>query len=76
MIAKINFRRQVTVRNIENDPLVVDTTPKQRACLFHDENDQGLYPYYSYSACTVLCRKRAQMESCHCNDHFMLDTRM
>ncbi|KAL0883199.1 hypothetical protein ABMA27_016636 [Loxostege sticticalis] len=69
------YRRLLTVRNIENDPLVVETTTKQRACRFHDENEEGLYPYYSYSACTVLCRKRAQMESCQCNDHYMLGTR-
>ena len=60
------------VRNIENDPLITETTPKQRACRFHDENDDGLYPHYSYSACNILCRKRAQMEICQCNDHFML----
>ncbi|XP_063825941.1 sodium channel protein Nach [Ostrinia nubilalis] len=68
------YRRLVTVRNIENDPLVVETTSKQRACRFYHENEDGLYPHYSYSACTVLCRKRAQMEICHCNDHFMLGT--
>nr|XP_026492257.1 sodium channel protein Nach [Vanessa tameamea] len=73
LLGKI-YRRQVTVRNIENDPLVVETTPHQRACRFHDENDNGLYPHYSYSACNVLCRKRAQMELCQCNDHFMLST--
>ncbi|CAH2048606.1 unnamed protein product, partial [Iphiclides podalirius] len=68
------YRRQVTVRNIENDPQVVETTPEQRACRFHYENEDGLYPHYSYSACTVLCRKRAQREICGCNDHFMLET--
>ncbi|XP_045448047.1 sodium channel protein Nach-like isoform X1 [Melitaea cinxia] len=68
------YRRHVTVRNIENDPLVAETTPQQRACRFHDENEDGLYPHYSYSACNVLCRKRAQMELCQCIDHFMLDT--
>ncbi|XP_041979463.1 sodium channel protein Nach [Aricia agestis] len=67
------YLRQVSVRDIENDPLVVETTPEQRACRFNSEN-QGLYPHYSYSACIVLCRKRAQLDICHCNDHFMLNT--
>ncbi|KPI94432.1 Sodium channel protein Nach [Papilio xuthus] len=70
-----SYRRQLTVRNIENDPLVVETKPEQRACRLHSEND-GPYPLYSYSACTVLCRKRAQQRICHCNDHFMLATRV
>lgn len=66
--------RQLTIRNIENDPLIVDTTPEQRACRFHHENKDGLYPKYSYSACTVLCRKKGQLDTCGCNDHFMLST--
>ncbi|KAF9418788.1 hypothetical protein HW555_004455 [Spodoptera exigua] len=69
-----SYRRILSVRNIENDPLITETTPEQRACRFHHENEGGLYPHYSYSACTVLCRKKAQLESCHCNDHFMLGT--
>ncbi|XP_063363829.1 sodium channel protein Nach-like [Cydia amplana] len=68
------YSRQVAVRDIENDPLIVETTSEQRACRFHSENEDGLYPHYSYSACTVLCRKRAQMDICKCNDHFMLAT--
>ncbi|XP_050351260.1 sodium channel protein Nach-like [Nymphalis io] len=74
IINSIQTKRQVTVRNIEDDPLVIKTTPQQRACRYHDENDGGLYPHYSYSACNVFCRKRAQMELCQCNDHFMLGT--
>ncbi|XP_049873456.1 sodium channel protein Nach-like [Pectinophora gossypiella] len=68
------FKRHVAVKNIENDPLVTETTPEQRACFFHHENEKGLYPHYSYSACTVLCRKKAQLDICQCNDHFMLGT--
>ncbi|OWR48197.1 Pickpocket 13 [Danaus plexippus plexippus] len=68
------YRRQVTMRYIENDPQLVETTPKQRACRFHDENEGGLYPFYSYSACSVKCRRDAQMDLCQCNDHFMLGT--
>ncbi|KAJ8722053.1 hypothetical protein PYW08_004455 [Mythimna loreyi] len=68
------YRRILSVRNIENDPLITETTPEQRACRFHHENEDGLYPQYSYSACTVRCRKLAQLESCQCNDHFILDT--
>ncbi|XP_061383814.1 sodium channel protein Nach-like [Danaus plexippus] len=69
------YRRQVTMRYIENDPQLVETTPKQRACRFHDENEGGLYPFYSYSACSVKCRRDAQMDLCQCNDHFMLGTK-
>ncbi|KAJ8731379.1 hypothetical protein PYW07_004543 [Mythimna separata] len=68
------YRRILSVRNIENDPLITETTPEQRACRFHHENEDGLYPQYSYSACTVRCRKQAQLESCQCNDHFILNT--
>ncbi|XP_047503728.1 pickpocket protein 19-like isoform X1 [Pieris napi] len=67
-----NYQRQVVVKNIENDPLTVETTPAQRACRFSYENDNGLYPLYSYSTCTVLCRKREQMKLCGCTDHFMI----
>ncbi|KAH9644843.1 hypothetical protein HF086_007931 [Spodoptera exigua] len=74
ILNSIQTNRILSVRNIENDPLITETTPEQRACRFHHENEGGLYPHYSYSACTVLCRKKAQLESCHCNDHFMLGT--
>ncbi|KAJ2949047.1 hypothetical protein O0L34_g5987 [Tuta absoluta] len=67
-----NYRRQLAIKNIENDPLVEETFPGQRACYFHNENKDGVYPYYSYSACTVLCRKKAQLKICNCTDHFML----
>ncbi|KAL4713986.1 hypothetical protein ACJJTC_005617 [Scirpophaga incertulas] len=70
-----SHRRQITVTNIVNDPLVVQTAIKTRACRFHDEvEEHSLYPLYSYSACTTLCRKRAQLDFCKCNDHFMLGT--
>ncbi|CAB3261418.1 unnamed protein product [Arctia plantaginis] len=68
------YRRVLSVRDIDNDPFITETTAKQRACRFHHENEGGLYPQYSYSACTVLCRKRAQLKMCQCNDHFMLNT--
>lgn len=67
-------RRQVVVKNIENHPLVADTTLKQRSCRFHYENEKGLYPLYSYSACNILCRKQAEIEYCQCNNHFMVNT--
>nr|XP_049694331.1 uncharacterized protein LOC110374779 [Helicoverpa armigera] len=74
ILNSIQTKRILSVRNIENDPLITETTSEQRACRFHHENEDGLYPHYSYSACTVLCRKRAQLESCQCNDHFILGT--
>ncbi|GBP65388.1 hypothetical protein EVAR_103270_1 [Eumeta japonica] len=67
------YRRHISVRNIDNDPLAVHTAPKQRACRFLWENEGGVYPHYSYSACTILCRKRAQLDICGCHDHFMPD---
>ncbi|KAJ0176656.1 hypothetical protein K1T71_007835 [Dendrolimus kikuchii] len=70
----IQLKRLLSVRNIENDPLVALTTPEQRACRFHNENDDGIYPYYSYSACSLLCRKRSQIAFCGCNDHLMVAT--
>ncbi|KAM3965323.1 sodium channel protein Nach [Aphomia sociella] len=64
------YRRLVTVNNIVNDPLVEDTTIKQRACRFYSENEDVLYPHYSYSTCVTECRKQAQIRLCGCHDHF------
>ncbi|XP_034832228.2 sodium channel protein Nach-like [Maniola hyperantus] len=66
------YRREVIVKNIENHPLVEQTTLEQRVCRFHHENEDGLYPQYSYSACIIRCRKLAQLKTCQCNDHFMV----
>ncbi|XP_060803388.1 sodium channel protein Nach-like [Amyelois transitella] len=72
---KHTYSRRITVRNIENDPLVSsETSVEQRACHTRDENEGGLYPHYSYSACTIKCRKQAQIDTCGCNDHFMVGT--
>ncbi|XP_059048510.1 sodium channel protein Nach-like [Achroia grisella] len=68
------YRRLVAVNNIENDPLVADTTTKQRACQFYSENQDSLYPHYSYSACLTQCRKQAQIRLCGCHDHFFVAT--
>lgn len=52
----------------------METNSEQRACRFHYENENGVYPLYAYSACTVRCRKKGQLDMCGCNDHFMLGT--
>ncbi|XP_031766293.2 sodium channel protein Nach [Galleria mellonella] len=68
------YRRLVAVNNIQNDPLVADTTTQQRACRFYSENEGGMYPHYSYSACITQCRKQAQLKLCGCHDHFIIAT--
>ncbi|KAG7308681.1 hypothetical protein JYU34_005903 [Plutella xylostella] len=40
---------------------------------FHREQP-GLFPRYSYSACTTECRRRGQTRRCGCNDHLMPGT--
>ncbi|XP_048478510.1 sodium channel protein Nach [Plutella xylostella] len=67
------YWRDLAVRNIENDPLLSETSPAQRACRFHREQP-GLFPRYSYSACTTQCRRRGQTRRCGCNDHLMPGT--
>lgn len=49
-------------------------TPEKRRCRYSDENNLKVYPYYSYSACTVQCRKDAQMRLCNCSNFFMPNT--
>ncbi|XP_077290852.1 sodium channel protein Nach-like [Arctopsyche grandis] len=74
VVENIQYRRHIAIRNIENDPNTRETTPIQRNCRFQDENNLEVYPYYSYSACTVQCRKDHQKKFCNCTDHFMPNT--
>ena len=46
----------------------------QRNCRFSDENILGVHRYYSYSACTVQCRKDRQMALCNCSSHLSPNT--
>jgi acid-sensing ion channel, other len=71
-MTNFEIRRHIAITEIENDPIAVETTPNQRKCRFLDEKyDLEVYPYYSYSACTVQCRKDNQIRMCNCTDHFM-----
>ncbi|XP_032517322.2 sodium channel protein Nach [Danaus plexippus] len=69
-----HYRRYITVKNIENDATARMITPEKRRCRYSDENNLKVYPYYSYSACTVQCRKDAQMRLCNCSNFFMPNT--
>lgn len=69
------FRRQLSIRNIENDPQTRDVSVAQRICRFSDENILDVHKYYSYSACSVQCRKDQQLKMCNCTNHLIPNTR-
>jgi len=66
-----HFRRQISVKNIENDVETRDVSVSQRNCRFGDENYLEVHKHYSFSACSVQCRKNEQMKLCNCNSHVM-----
>lgn len=59
------------MRNIENDPETRSVSIEQRNCRFSNENPLDVYKHYSYSACSVQCRKDKQMKICNCTSHLM-----
>lgn len=63
--------RTISIKNIENDPLTREVSVRQRNCRFSDENILDVHHYYSYSACSVQCRKDKQMLMCNCTSHLM-----
>lgn len=65
----LSISRYVSKRDIENDEEIRQTSVHQRNCRFPDENILNVHRYYSYSACTVQCRKDRQMELCNCSSH-------
>ncbi|BES96237.1 Amiloride-sensitive sodium channel [Nesidiocoris tenuis] len=65
----------ITIAGTENPPEVRELSVYQRKCRFHDENNLESADFYSYSACVVDCRRRAQMELCNCTSHFMPKTK-
>lgn len=67
----LHYRRSILIKNIENDPDTRDVSIKQRNCRFRDENILDVHKYYSYSACSVQCRKREQMKICNCTSHLL-----
>ncbi|CAH1993032.1 unnamed protein product [Acanthoscelides obtectus] len=70
----MHVKRYFTIKEIDNQPEVKDVNIRQRKCRFNDESDLDVYRYYSYSACTVQCRKDAQMNKCGCAHHLMPNT--
>lgn len=68
------YRRQLTVKNVENDPEAKDVSVTQRNCRFPDENYMEVHKFYSFSACSVQCRKDEQVRLCGCNSHTMPNT--
>jgi acid-sensing ion channel, other len=70
----ISYKRLISVRNIENDPDTRTVSVAQRSCRFPDENILDVHRFYSYSACSVQCRKREQMKICNCTSHLMPNT--
>ncbi|XP_059618986.1 sodium channel protein Nach isoform X2 [Phlebotomus argentipes] len=67
----ISYYRQITMKNIENDPETRDVNVAQRSCRYPDENILDVHESYSYSACSVQCRKDAQLKICNCTSHLM-----
>ncbi|XP_049825098.1 sodium channel protein Nach [Aethina tumida] len=67
----IHYQRYMAIKEIENQPEVKDVSIQQRKCRFTEETDLDVYPYYSYSACCVQCRKDAQLRICSCAHHLM-----
>lgn len=63
-------RRFITLRNVENDYGARLISPEKRKCRYTDENSLKVYRHYSYTACTVQCRKDAQIKLCNCTNYF------
>ncbi|CAH1114983.1 unnamed protein product [Psylliodes chrysocephalus] len=70
----IHFRRTFAIKEIDNQPEVRDVSIDQRNCRFPEETYLDVFPYYSYSACCVQCRKDAQFKKCGCVHHLMPNT--
>ncbi|XP_013145066.1 PREDICTED: sodium channel protein Nach [Papilio polytes] len=70
-----SYRRIISIRNIENDAGARVIEPAKRKCRYVDENFLDVYPYYSYTACTVQCRKNAQLKTCNCTSFYMLNVK-
>jgi len=64
----------LVVHETENVEGVTEVDEKKRKCHFPWEGHSGYYPHYSYSACIVECRRRAEMASCNCTRHLLPST--
>ncbi|KAG5666860.1 hypothetical protein PVAND_014868 [Polypedilum vanderplanki] len=70
----IHYKRQLSIKNVENDPETKDVSISQRKCRFPEENYLEVHKYYSFSACSAQCRKDEQVRFCGCNSHVMPNT--
>ncbi|XP_023702655.1 sodium channel protein Nach [Cryptotermes secundus] len=61
----------LSVHETENVDGVGGMEAKKRKCLFPWEGYPGYYSHYSYSACIVECRRRAEMDLCNCTRHLL-----
>lgn len=51
-----------------------DVSVEQRKCRFPDENILNVHKHYSYSGCSVQCRKDKQLQMCNCTSHLIPNT--
>ncbi|GFG35922.1 hypothetical protein Cfor_05274, partial [Coptotermes formosanus] len=61
----------LVVRETDNAHGVTKVDAKKRNCNFPWEGNAGYYSHYSYSACIVGCRRRAEMALCNCTRHLL-----
>jgi hypothetical protein len=61
----------LVVRETENEDGVREVGADKRNCHFPWEQRTDHYPQYSYSACIVECRRRAEMALCNCTTHLL-----
>ncbi|XP_063623985.1 pickpocket protein 28-like [Cydia splendana] len=67
---EVSQKRYISIRTIANDEAARFISPVKRKCRYTDENFLDVYRHYSYSACTVQCRKDAQIRFCNCTNYF------
>ncbi|XP_065167008.1 sodium channel protein Nach [Atheta coriaria] len=72
---QIRYHRYFALTEIENQAEVRDVSIVQRNCRFMDESYLNVYKYYSYSACSVQCRRDAQLARCNCSHHLIPNTK-
>jgi hypothetical protein len=63
----------LVVHETENADGVRKVDAEKRKCHFPWEGHSGYYPHYSYSACVVECRRRAEVALCNCSRHLLPD---
>jgi amiloride-sensitive sodium channel len=61
----------LVVHETENEDGVRKVDAERRKCHFPWEGHSEYYQQYSYSACIVECRRRAEMALCNCTRHLL-----